>query len=52
MDNKILRKLERTRKLMIQTGLKYGFHNQKTILISQRLDEIMNQYYSEYTFTK
>lgn len=52
LDQKTLRKLEKTRSLLIRTGLKYGFHNQKTLLVSQRLDEIINQYYSKYSFPK
>lgn len=52
MDKKIVRKLEKTRALLIQTGLKYGFQNKKTIMLSKRLDRIMNKYFSQCTFPK
>lgn len=47
MENKTLIKLEKMRFLMIKTGLNYGFQNDKTLLISQRLDELINDYYSQ-----
>ena len=44
MDKGILKQLEQTRELMIECGLKYGFQNTKTIQLSKRLDELLNEY--------
>lgn len=44
MDKGILKQLEQTRELMIESGLKYGFRNTKTIQLSKRLDELLNEY--------
>ena len=44
MDKGILKQLEQTRELMIQSGLKHGFQNAKTIQLSKRLDELLNEY--------
>jgi len=44
MDKGILKQLEQTRELMIESGLKYGFQNTKTIQLSKRLDELLNEY--------
>ena len=44
MDKGILKQVEHTRELMIESGLKYGFRNVKTIQLSKRLDELLNEY--------
>ena len=44
MDKSILKQLEQTRELMIESGLKHGFRNNKTIQLSKRLDELLNEY--------
>ena len=44
MDKGILKQLEQMRELMIESGLKHGFQNAKTIQLSKRLDEILNEY--------
>lgn len=41
---KILIELEQTRALMIQSGMKYGFQNAKTIQLSEKLDLLMNEF--------
>lgn len=46
MEN-LLRKLEHTRELMIQSGIKNGLQNPKTIRLSQQLDRLMNRYEKE-----
>ena len=40
----LLTELEHTRALMIQSGMKYGFQNVKTIQLSKKLDILMNEY--------
>ena len=44
MEKGILKQVELTRTLMIQSGLKHGFQNVKTIQLSRRLDELLNEY--------
>ena len=44
MEDKLLRKLEQTRRLMIQSGIEHGLQNPKTIALSKRLDKLMNKY--------
>ena len=44
MDKGILNQLEQMRELMIESGLKHGFQNAKTIQLSKRLDELLNEY--------
>ncbi len=44
MEKGILKQVELTRTLMIQSGLKHGFQNAKTIQLSRRLDELLNEY--------
>ena len=46
--NQLLKKVEDTRKLMIQSGLQYGLLDTKTILLSERLDELLNLYSNKY----
>lgn len=36
--------LEKTRSEMIRCGIKYGLENEKTILLSKKLDILLNQY--------
>jgi len=43
----ILKELEDTRELMIQSGMKNGLQNPKTIRLSRQLDELMNRYEKE-----
>ena len=35
--------IEKARKEMIQCGIKYGLENEKTILLSKKLDILLNQ---------
>ncbi|WP_431029306.1 aspartyl-phosphate phosphatase Spo0E family protein [Lysinibacillus sp. LZ02] len=44
MEKGILEQLEQMRALMIQSGMKHGFGNAKTIQLSKRLDELLNEY--------
>ncbi|SOB91882.1 stage 0 sporulation regulatory protein [Ureibacillus xyleni] len=44
MDKNLLKKLEQTRQLMIESGMENGLQNPKTIRLSKQLDRIMNQY--------
>lgn len=43
----ILREMEKTRALMIQSGIKNGLHSLKTIRLSRKLDQLHNQYNKE-----
>lgn len=45
--NVTLKKIEKLRALMIQSGLENGFHNIKTIRLSKKVDELHNQYNKE-----
>ena len=36
--------IEKTRREMIQCGIKYGLKNEKTILLSKKLDILLNQF--------
>ena len=36
--------IEKARKEMIQCGIKYGLKNEKTILLSKKLDILLNQF--------
>ncbi|MFP3918719.1 aspartyl-phosphate phosphatase Spo0E family protein [Lysinibacillus telephonicus] len=47
MENNLLKKLEQTRQLMIESGIENGLQNPKTIRLSKRLDQLMNQYDGE-----
>lgn len=47
VENNLLKRLEQTREMMIQSGMKNGLQNPKTIRLSKRLDELMNQYDEE-----
>lgn len=47
MENSLLKKLEQTRQLMIESGMENGLQNPKTIRLSKRLDQLMNQYDDE-----
>lgn len=40
----LLAELEKTRVLMIQSGMRYGFRDVKTIKLSEKLDELMNKF--------
>ncbi|MCT6924133.1 MULTISPECIES: aspartyl-phosphate phosphatase Spo0E family protein [Bacillales] len=44
MDDGILKQLERTRELMIRSGIENGLRNAKTIRLSKQLDRLMNKY--------
>lgn len=46
MEN-LLKKLEHTRELMIQSGMRNGLQNPKTIRLSQKLDQLLNRYEKE-----
>lgn len=47
MEKNLLKKLEQTRQLMIESGIENGLQNPKTIRLSKRLDQLMNQYDGE-----
>lgn len=47
MSEVILKKLEHTREKMIQCGLEKGFLNDETILLSRKLDHLLNLYQLE-----
>ncbi|MEO4054303.1 aspartyl-phosphate phosphatase Spo0E family protein [Solibacillus sp. CAU 1738] len=47
MDKGFLKQLERTREMMIQSGLKKGLLNAETIRLSKELDHLMNKYAKE-----
>lgn len=47
MEKSLLKKLEQTRQLMIESGIENGLQNPKTIRLSKRLDQLMNQYEDE-----
>lgn len=36
--------IEKARREMIQCGIKYGLKNEKTILLSKKLDILLNQF--------
>ncbi len=40
----LLLELEQTRALMIHSGMKYGFQHENTLLLSKKLDALMNEY--------
>ena len=44
--------IEKARKEMIQCGIKYGLENEKTILLSKKLDILLNQLGSSSMFLK
>ncbi|MEC1178716.1 aspartyl-phosphate phosphatase Spo0E family protein [Metasolibacillus meyeri] len=44
MEEGILKQLERTRELMIRSGIENGLRNAKTIRLSRQLDRLMNKY--------
>nr|WP_232337136.1 aspartyl-phosphate phosphatase Spo0E family protein [Lysinibacillus timonensis] len=48
MDKVTLNLLEKKRELMIQSGLKNGLLNFKTIRLSKELDQLMNKYDSKF----
>lgn len=43
MGKSLLKKLEQTRQLMIESGMENGLQNPKTIRLSKKLDRLMNQ---------
>jgi hypothetical protein len=43
-NKKIETIIEMKRKELIETGLKYGFNSSKTLLVSQKLDDLIVQY--------
>ena len=49
--NQLLNKVEQTRRLMVKSGLRNGLLDDKTILLSKHLDELLNLY-SETTKNK
>ncbi len=48
VDKVTLNLLEKKRELMIQSGLKNGLLNFKTIRLSKELDQLMNKYDSKF----
>ena len=42
--NQLLQKVEHTRKLMVKSGIQNGLLDNKTIKLSERLDELLNLY--------
>ncbi len=44
VEEGILKQLERTRELMIRSGIENGLRNAKTIRLSRQLDRLMNKY--------
>lgn len=44
--------IEKTRREMIQCGIEYGLVNEKTLLLSQELDILLNQFGSSLTTRK
>jgi len=50
MVNLLLKQMERTREMMIRSGVENGLQNAKTIQLSRRLDQLMNTYYRQTTF--
>lgn len=53
MDNSIFEKIERTRELMIKSGIENGLLDAKTIRLSNKLDKLLNIYYkTHYTEEK
>ncbi|RUL51850.1 MULTISPECIES: aspartyl-phosphate phosphatase Spo0E family protein [Lysinibacillus] len=49
MGRNLLKKLEETRQLMIESGMENGLQNPKTIRLSKKLDRLMNQIDDEPT---
>ena len=47
MSRMILDKMEKTRELMIKSGIENGLQNVKTIRLSRKLDELLNLYDKE-----
>ena len=47
MSRLILDKMEKTRELMIKSGIENGLQNVKTIRLSRKLDELLNLYDKE-----
>lgn len=47
MSRMILYKMEKTRELMIKSGIENGLQNVKTIRLSRKLDELLNLYDKE-----
>lgn len=37
--------IEKTRRTMIELGMKYGFTSEQTVAASQLLDKLMNEYF-------
>ena len=44
--------IEKTRREMIQCGIEYGLVNEKTLLLSQELDILLNQFGNSLTTRK
>lgn len=44
MRNDLLKKLEKTRQLMIKSGVENGLQNPETIRLSKKLDRLMNEF--------
>ena len=41
--------IEKTRREMIQCGIEYGLENEKTLMLSKKLDFLLNQFGSSST---
>lgn len=41
--------IEKTRREMIQCGIEYGLENEKTLMLSKKLDVLLNQFGSSST---
>ena len=44
--------IEKVRREMIQCGIEYGLENEKTLLLSKKLDFLLNQFGSSSTTRK
>ncbi|GLC87669.1 aspartyl-phosphate phosphatase Spo0E family protein [Lysinibacillus piscis] len=47
MGKLLLKQMEKTREMMIRSGVENGLQNVKTIQLSRRLDQLMNTYYRQ-----
>ena len=52
MEKNLLKKLEETRQLMIESGMVNGLQNPKTIRLSKKLDRLMNLINDEPTLSE
>ena len=44
LDEALLSEIESTRQLMIQSGIENGLQSNKTLLLSKRVDRLMNAF--------